>query len=551
MKPLNAFSWMLDAELPDEIARQMGQLRTLGVDEVRVGLEVEFIVPKMPQPADMMVDPRLPPEKNKHWEEVREKIRSTDPTAAAQLTNAREVMMYDLLHLNENTRDLLEPQAPKNYYDNKDVLEVRLKPAAPQNAIHNHTQFMATLEELAYTYGLESGFRNERPPGVHLNMSYWREGSNLLDPFHPEFTTTGKRLLEGMLRSAHDSHPSIYAAGVQLPEGNINSPHLNDSSLGPSRTNQLALRGSGEEARVQLALVAEPERNHLAMNISNMIAGAVYGLDEHLDAEYKAEHMMKAVPAQRLFVRHDYEQPCTLVHVLTASLVKEDGTLIPPTGYLKEAAATHGKWLGVVRPEEENHLRSNPQKTGRLAQQLEQFFSQIKLVDGALILPEKHPFNVEAVTEFKRHLGEAQAAPTLVIEPGYGNKTALRQSGDIIGERVLRMRESHVLATRSDSFNESMRQCLEIELGAPNDKAFAANAEREKATVKAIQHPAKEHGSSWVSGCLPLVAGTLIAGGALAGLWSSAFKKAEPEKPYTSIVEMPPAPHEPPQRRGR
>jgi hypothetical protein len=164
MKPLGAFSWMLDAELPDEITRQMGQLRALGVDEVRVGLEVEFIVPEMPKPADMMVDPRFPPEKNKHWEEVREKIRLTDPDAAAQLTNAREVMMYDLLHLNETTRGMLEPQEPKNYYDNKDVLEVRLKPTGPQSAINNHAAFMATLEELAYTYGLESGFRNERPP---------------------------------------------------------------------------------------------------------------------------------------------------------------------------------------------------------------------------------------------------------------------------------------------------------------------------------------------------------------------------------------------------
>ncbi len=551
MKPLGAFSWMLDAELPDEITRQMGQLRALGVDEVRVGLEVEFIVPEMPKPADMMVDPRFPPEKNKHWEEVREKIRLTDPDAAAQLTNAREVMMYDLLHLNETTRGMLEPQEPKNYYDNKDVLEVRLKPTDPQSAVNNHAAFMATLEELAYTYGLESGFKNERPPGVHLNMSYWKEGKNLLDPFHPEFATTGKLLLEGMLRATHDSHPSIYAAGVPLPEGNINSPHLNDSSLGPSRTDQLALRGSGEEARVQLALVAEPERNHLAMNISNMLAGAVYGLDTSLDAEYKAEHMMKAVPAQRLFVRHDYERPCTLVHVLTASVVKEDGTLIPPTGYLKEAAATHGKWLGVVKPEEESHLRSNPQKTGRLAQQLEHFFSQIKLVDGALVFPEKHPFNAEAVAEFKRHLGAAQAVPTLVIEPGYGNKTTLRQSHDIMGERALRMQESHALATRSEVFNEGMKHCLEIEFGTPNEKAFAANAEREKATVKTIQHPAKEHGSSWVSGCLPLVAGAVIAGGALAGLWSSAFKKSEPEKPYASKVETPPASHEPPHRGGR
>jgi hypothetical protein len=338
---------------------------------------------------------------------------------------------------------------------------------------------------------------------------------------------------------------------VELPEGNLNSPHLNDSSLGPSRTNQLALRGSGEEARVQLALVAEPERNHLGMNISNMLAGAVYGLDESRDAEYKAEHMMKAVPAQRLFVRHDYERPCTLVHVLTASLVKEDGTLIPPTGYLKEAAATHGKWLGVVKHEEESHLRSNSHKTVRLAQQLEHFFSQIKLVDGALVLPEKHPFNVEAVAEFKRHLGAAQAVPTLVIEAGYGNKTALRQSGDIMGERVLRMQESHALATRSDSFGASMKHCLEIEFGTPNDRALAANTEREKATVKTIQHPAKEHGSSWVSGCLPMVAGAMIAGGALVGLWSSAFKKTDPEKPYTSAAETRPNPHEPPQRDGR
>lgn len=191
-------TWELQEKIAPEVESLLARLKAQGVGQVRIGQELEFGLAE--EPVDGFT----------HWQDVKasvirqlqfeiaaanEENRGRLEAKLAEVTelNAREILMYDMIELDESTSGILEPLFGRTrdgdgYYDGQNCLELKINHCDASEYSQKQQIVLQTLIRKAKEYGLPLN----SPPTSHLNFSFWDEQGNIMHPSHPEYTTKGK-----------------------------------------------------------------------------------------------------------------------------------------------------------------------------------------------------------------------------------------------------------------------------------------------------------------------------------------------------------------------
>jgi hypothetical protein len=322
--------WELHDLVQPEIENLTSTLKSRGIDQTLLAFEIEFLCNEDPLKG------------NEKWIELREEILSelhrraelfgvTTPEGsellkkaeqASQFT-AREVLMFDLIDRDERTRELLLPlfgqqRDGTGYYDAEGILELKFQPLPVEDAVEGHHKLLSVLFEKATELGLviDSG-----KIGHHLNVSFWREGQNLLEGDHPEYATTGALIVSGIAQAVFDSGPFV------LPAYYLNKELKSSLAVTVDRENMLRIANG----RIELRLDGPPTQVDPDTVIPIVLAGAAFGLrDQH---QHQLPSSLKPpVLQERPNVRAN-EAHKVVCHFLDNSLVDAKGNLSFPNHY--------------------------------------------------------------------------------------------------------------------------------------------------------------------------------------------------------------------------
>lgn len=370
------FTWPLHERVGMEISKQLESLRSLGVDEVKIGLEMEFSCNENPVDGFNYWEERkiealrkLEGEKNKDIENKIESVKKF---------NAREMMMFDLIEMDENTRGVLEPlfgttRDGNGYYDSVNVLELKTKPALLQEVLENRKIVLKTLYEKAIKYGLEIPDH----PSCHINVSFWDGQGNILDDKHPEFAEKSKLLTEGITKAFYD------AIAILIDKNELSSNELIKLSLSVNRQN--LLRYSTD--RIEIRPSVEDFMQDVDLMVAVLLSGAIYGLSVSDDKE-----MIKAERVECPVVHHAEDCFKVVSHAINNSTIREDGSVEVSEEYLREHSSTLEYELGLVSKEPGSDYASSFLRmffTSDYLEMINYFFGKMKVINdenGKMVL---------------------------------------------------------------------------------------------------------------------------------------------------------------------
>lgn len=328
--------------LPRQQAHIDQILKRAGVDEVRVGMEYEFGFKPNKDTTMIEAEQMVPAIRDlaqrvyTHIQEMPDQQEAARRLQEAKTFSVAELIMYDLHEMDPRTKGKLEPLFGKgrgdhSYYDSVGCLEIKSKPMSP----NEHTQFkhvlLDAIQEKAATYGLKL----QNPPELHMNVSFWKDGKNLLDPAHPGFKTTGAKIVNGIMLAANHTHQFGH--------------NLDRASLGPSREDDFRIIGEGNRARLECRIQSMYEGGMAWRDPETLLEyvvkpGAAYGL-EHGDIAGMD------FPKRGAFTRTG-ENFKLLLHTLQGSTLTERGDgsygIVSPKGYVWEKAEDIAQELGLT-----------------------------------------------------------------------------------------------------------------------------------------------------------------------------------------------------------
>jgi hypothetical protein len=320
------FAFYIDST-PQEIDRQLSLLQRHGIDDVKIGLEVEFALHESPAGGDRIekfpiegfteaskiqadvikkleLDYASPNSANKSGLRIKiDAIRGLTP---------REILMLDLIEVDPRTKDILEPLFGKGrdghgYYDGRDKLELKLKHTSPKEIIENRRLLIQVLHEKANKYGLVF----VAYPSYHINFSFWSGGENILDGSSNKFDEYAPGIVAGITRAAFEALPIGFSHGI--------GPHM-PIDLTTERTSVLRYSSDRIEAR---------EFSAPDTIIPILLAGAAHGVGGERDFD-----LLPVKKVLSLNVHHTPNQYKLVAHALNASTVNSDGSLNVPKSYL-------------------------------------------------------------------------------------------------------------------------------------------------------------------------------------------------------------------------
>lgn len=433
-------------------------ITTLGVTP-KVGLEVEFATYKttVGESAD-------------HWKDVKAKILAgmnpADPDYQAVADfGPREVMIYDLLHLDARTKELLEPLAVTGYFDGGDMMELKLKPVMPsQMTQHLDSLAEALYDKAVHEYGLV--FYEGGNPGYHVNLSFWDDKGNLLEQAHPDFSRKGKAVVESLLRGIYDSY------SMQLDNKALLNEIPDRCSLTVDRTGAVRFA----KGRAEIRPTKEDKNFDPLLLLSIGMAGAEHALqasgqkrplERHLDRGY----ILPVRQVQKAGVEERTDDLKVVAHVLNGALIESDRTLSIPESYVREKAERLAEQLGLIVPDYMHEsARDMMRMFGQEApytQGLVDFFKQVAVAKTPggkyrIVWPEtghdRYSFDgakeegQACAPRYTIDVGRLKTCmPTLAAYPafvsdGYDLGAGMDGAADILDARQRRLRDSPILA---------------------------------------------------------------------------------------------------------
>lgn len=333
------FTWPLRKLISGELAHQQAALAEFGINQVKVGLEMEFscvedaissfdhaqVVQKQAlQHLQAQADVCTDQEEKQYFEAKIEVIKSF---------NAREILMYDLIELDSRTQGIFEPlfgtqRDGDGYYDGKGVLELKFQPVSPELALqHYQTVLFVLYEKLAY-YGLELQFS----PSFHINVSFWDNDGNIFCDTHPLFRSKGWQLAEGITAVFFDALVVLISQYEALAE------ELIPFNLTTSRQNLLRF----SSGRIEVRPSVHEEQQDIGAIIALLLAGAVDGM--------RFAGTSNRLPAQEVsspVVHHESGVLKVTSHVINNSIILPNGCLQIPEHYFREHFDTIMYELGL------------------------------------------------------------------------------------------------------------------------------------------------------------------------------------------------------------
>jgi len=374
------FAWQLREKLPIEIDLQLDKLKKLGIKDVKVGLEMEFSCNEKAIPGFY------------HWRTVKkgilrdlrgqlleiekpeDKLAIESKIEEVRQFGAREILMYDFIELDPETKDFLEPLFGKTrdgngYYDGQGVLELKFKPTDPNSSLNNRMIVLKKLFDKATRYGLEIS----HAPSFHINISLWDKNGNIFDNKNPSFKKKAKVVVEGVTRAFYDSIFTL------IDKHYAQSDRLKSLALDVHREN--LLRYSSDRIEIRPS-VSEAAQDPSAM-IAVFLSGAIYGLESKNPKE-----KIHAIKVSSPLVHHTKDTSKVTSHVLNNSVIKKGGTLFVSKEYIKEHEETLEYELGLEdKPPMGSHPILKMFYTSENEEHIQKFFALTKLIksqDGEL-----------------------------------------------------------------------------------------------------------------------------------------------------------------------
>ncbi len=380
-------TWPVNDLIPDELDYLQEDLQELGIDNVKIGTEIEFISSASP----IAGNTAWLEKKEQILEQLSQEIEKAAPEKRTLLEEkkyaiseftAREIMMYDLVEQDKRTRNILEPIFGKNqdgtgYYDGDNVLELKLKPVSPKQQIKNRKTTLGALYEKTVKYGLIL----ENNPSYHLSFSFWKDGKNVFDPQNPEFTTRGKAIAEGMTSAAYDVIPTLISGE------NLNKSLQTPVSLSINRTSFLRFANERIELRPRASRDVQDTEAYLVF----MLAGAVHGLKNNPD-------ILPAKQITKAQIWHTPDHYQDVAQVIGNSVIGDDGYLVPPEKYVLFNAKKLALELGMIDKHSARHTKPEPfipesfaapTETQKYAPHILEFFKKTRIDSkaGKIIFP--------------------------------------------------------------------------------------------------------------------------------------------------------------------
>lgn len=502
MKPVSAYSWPWDEKIKQEIGRQLEALKEEhGIDEVKIGFEVEFRLPEEPQP---LMAVGAPPQQNNHWREKQaeflealsaDPVRNAQEIAAISSFNARETLMYDLLH-DPATREMLRPLKPELYYDAPNVLEVQITECSPPEALKRYEACIEKLYEKAHRYSLAGIIEDTGAPKVHLNISFWKDGQNLSDASaqHPETA----QLLKGIARVLHDTIVTICNDDPAARVNRLRQPRTSATTVGLSRNDTVRMKGFGKDSRFETGFGNPMNHRHVALSLSHLLSGATFALDPK-NADYD-DHLLDATPCHRL--HGTGKESLYFADMVNGGHLDMQGGFHPPEKYIRNHALEIATELGWIKSQDWQGIINRPKQKLELEKKAIAFFKALKFEAAGedrvhVVFPSNSGLSPQQQAEILAGLGEVTKTPSLHIEPGYPNALKAGATPEVIaGERVWRAMDSEILRrTMSPELHEELTHpdygALST-LCVPGEAAKAVVEEREAEIVRSKQQASHE-----------------------------------------------------------
>lgn len=295
--------------------------------------EIEFSIDILGSPPSCSHDELL-----QHHADVREKIiqKIQDPTERARRIQAIEkfdfrdviaFMMYDALE------DIVEPRFGREehgigYYDNPGIIEVRLKPALPEQFLINYHTAIAKLHDVGTRYDvcpkIERNHINFSPNRMVDGMYQSLIESSSSDLRLYDQTT---RIFAGILKTFVDA---------ELLTCRRTSGKIVYQDLGTSRGHMFRIAKNRAEYRA-----GDGEADHMANYVLQIMGGARYGLSLSLEqlaaCDVKIPHRVKAGIFDDLSETADkpFGDSFYTTRILEGSAIDDNGSPLLPERYIK------------------------------------------------------------------------------------------------------------------------------------------------------------------------------------------------------------------------
>jgi hypothetical protein len=363
----------------EEIVHQMQELRQQGIDDVQIGMEVEFSFPHEPKigsgkeqllvggftkAAEIQAEAvkKLEQEFSEAGIEQQSIIRAK--IDAIKTFTPREILMYDLIECDARTKHILEPlfgtgRDGDGYYDAVDGLELKLKPASPEKIIQNRKALIKVLMEKAGEYGLVF----EENPMYHVSFSFWAKDKNILDSRNDQFDTYAPGIVKGVGKVISEAAPVAHSSEYVY--------YNPENPIAVTADRETLVRYASGRFEVRLS-------NQVPDTIIPIIlAGAASGLSKEKTDKFD---MLPAKKARSPRVKHSPGAHKMIAHLLNGSTLTDEGMLIAPYRYLTGKVLKIMQDLGI--PPEGNYSELSGVDKG-LMDGLIKFFSKVKVANHA------------------------------------------------------------------------------------------------------------------------------------------------------------------------
>ncbi|MDD3181900.1 MAG: hypothetical protein PHD48_03745 [Alphaproteobacteria bacterium] len=363
------FTWAVNTHIPDEIEELNKKLQKQGIDQVRVGMEIEFSLPEEP----LQWIKKAEEVKAEILGEISDQIKQSPHNERTVLLekkkelveqfNAREILMFDMIERDEKTKDILEPlfgtgRDGNGYYDAEGTLELKIKHCDSRDIIQNRRTVLRTL----FRKASELGLLLDTAPTQHVNISFWKDEQNLFDEAHPEFLITGKKIMEGITKAFYETCP------VLITDLELNEPL---PPLSCSANREEYLRSSTGRLEVRPSQYGTHQDPDFITMVA--MAGGLYGLESmNNDAQ------QRAIITTKGNFSHTEGLFKVTSHVLSNSTVTDKGLIIPPSAYIEQKAQSIAFELGLttISP---SSLEQCLGGKSLFADPLNNFFKQVKI----------------------------------------------------------------------------------------------------------------------------------------------------------------------------
>jgi hypothetical protein len=507
----SAAFYMKQGAIAKEQETLLHTLKSKGIGAMNVALEIEIVLNEDPMPGT----PRDATGK-RHWERrkqdflnaVDERIKNAkDKPEADSLNeqraiisrfNARETLFHDLIH-DKEVVPLIHPvplryypdKQALSYYDNKDVFELRMIPLDARQTAAIHRTLIHRLESLMAEYNISRA--NEFV--YHYNVSFEKDGKNVLDPKHPAYTTTGKALLQGIAQVKSEAAAMFYKPDTLLLS------RLPNVSMGPARKMALRLAGSGQEARLEIPLEADDQLHDFGLINMVLAAGALHGISNPPPVNTYEQVEMK----RRGFFKTPSYDAWYVTHVLNGMTIEPGGNITLFEPYTRDNVNILAPILGLPpikgTGKRETFAKKQQEET------VVEFFKHVRITEEhgkpKVHWPKNSGVSPDIIRWLEAQIEGVDMVPVLSLQPGLVTVAISPTPSERRGEYIARLEQSQVLNTQLTP--DTMQDLVES-LSALHEKPStlaAANARRVLAaparSASAMTHVA-EHTTSPLPG---------------------------------------------------